>query len=96
MLKHGGPKMKRKVNKDVKARSVTYEFIAKMCINCLVSQCAVLNNESLYHDIQNDEVMCQTIQGFVGYRNPFNSRQPQHHASMDTRGNNGQLCRHNG
>ena len=38
------------------------------------SQCAVMNNESFYHDMQNDEVMCQTIQGFAGYRNPFNSR----------------------
>ena len=46
-------------------------------------------------DMQNDEVMCQTIQGIAGYRNPFNSRRPQHHASIDTCGNNGSLWRHN-
>ena len=28
-------------------------------------------------------------------RNAFNSRRPQHHASIDTRGNNGSLWRHN-
>ena len=28
-------------------------------------------------------------------RNPFNSRLPKHHASIDTRGNNGSLWRHN-
>ena len=49
----------------------------------------------VYHDMQNDEVMCQTIQGFAGYRNPFNSRRLQHHASIDTRGNNGSLWRRN-
>ena len=37
----------------------------KTCINYLVSQCVVMNNESLYHDMQNDEVMCQTIQGYT-------------------------------
>ena len=48
------------------------------------------------HDMQNDEVMCHlTIQGFAGYRNPFNSRPPQNHASIDTRENNGSLWRHN-
>ena len=27
MLKHGGPKMKMKLNKEIKPRSVTYKFI---------------------------------------------------------------------
>ena len=54
-----------------------------------------MNNESFYHDMQNDEAMCQIIQGFAGYHNPFNSRWPQHDASIDTRGNNGPLWRHN-
>ena len=31
----------------------------------------------------------------AGYRNHFNSRRPQHHASRDTRGNNGPFWRHN-
>ena len=35
-----------------------------------------MNYESFYHDMQNDEVICQTIQGFTGYRYPFNSRRP--------------------
>ena len=43
--------------------------------------------------MQNDEVMRHTIQGFAG--NPRNSRRPKHHASIDTRGNNGSLWRHN-
>ena len=30
-----------------------------------------MSNESFYHDMQNYEVMCQTIQGIAGYRNPF-------------------------
>ena len=42
----------------------------------------VCHNESFYHDMQSDEVMCQTTQGFPGYRNPFNSRRPQHQASI--------------
>ena len=54
-----------------------------------------MSDESFYQDMQNDEVMYQTIQGFAGYRNPFNSRRPQHHASIDTRMNNGSLWRHN-
>ena len=37
------------------------------------SQCTAMKDESFYHDMQNDEVMCQTNQGFAGYRNPFNS-----------------------
>ena len=52
----------------------------------------VCRNESFYHDMQSDEVMYQTTQG---YRNPFNSHRPQYHASIDTRGNNGPLRRHN-
>ena len=31
----------------------------------------------------------------AGYRNHFNSRRTQHHASIDTRGNNGPLWCHN-
>ena len=42
MLKHGGPKMKRKLNKDVKPRSVTYEFIISPSFR----------NGLAYHDIQ--------------------------------------------
>ena len=73
-----------------------YRFLTQTgYIYYLVSQCAVMSNESFYHDMQNDEVICQTIHGFAGYRNPFNSRRPQHHASIDTRGNNGPLWRHN-
>ena len=49
-------------------------------------------NDSTTIYMQNDEVMCHTIQGFAG--NPCNSRRPQHHASIDTRGNNGSLWRH--
>ena len=30
------------------------------------SQCAAMNDESSYHDMQNDEVMCQTIPGLRG------------------------------
>ena len=42
MLKHGGPKMKRKVNKDVTPRNITYVFIVfPSCRNGLA-----------YHDVQ--------------------------------------------
>ena len=53
------------------------------------------NEEENKHDMQNDIVMCQTIHDFTGYRNPFNSRHPQHHAAIDTCRNNGPLWRHN-
>ena len=31
-------------------------------------------SENEEESMQNDEVMCQTIQGLAGYRNPFNHR----------------------
>ena len=80
MLKHGSPKMISKVNKQIN-QNVYKLFGLPVC-----------RNESFYHDMQSDEVMYQTTQG---YRNPFNSRRPQYHASIDTRGNNGPLWRHN-
>ena len=73
---HGGPKMKRKVNKEIKL--TIYKLVD-------TNRCKAID----------DEVMCQTIHGFAGYRIPFNSRRPQHHASIDTRGNNGPLWHHN-
>ena len=36
----------------------------------------VCRNESFYHDMQSDEVMCQTTQGFAGYRADLNIMRP--------------------
>ena len=66
---------------------VNKQINPKTCINRLVSQCAVM-----YHSI----TICKVMKSYMyqttqGYRNPFNSRRPQYHVSIDTRGNNGPL-----